>query len=74
MTPEEVKSLNDALVALNDCIKVLGERLEALEKYVVELPTPDKVLYKPKGTEEYLDMKGNYDEIYKRIGELKDGM
>ncbi|AET72596.1 hypothetical protein P29A0810_078 [Synechococcus phage S-CAM8] len=74
MTPEEVQSLNDALVALNGCIKVLGERLEALEKYVVELPTPDKVLYKPKDVEEYLDMKGNYDEIYRRIGELKDGM
>jgi hypothetical protein len=74
MTPEEVQSLNDALVALNGCIKVLGERLDALEKYVVELPTPDKVLYKPKGVEEYLDMKGNYDEIYRRIEELKDGM
>ena len=78
MKPEEekdlVESLNEALVALNDCMKVIGERLDALEKYVVEIPTPDKVLYKPRGAEDYLDMKGNYDEIYRRIGELEDGM
>ena len=78
MKPEEekdlVESLNEALVALNDCMKVIGERLDELEKYVVEIPTPDKVLYKPRGAEDYLDMKGNYDEIYRRIGELEDGM
>lgn len=78
MKPEEekelVESLNEALVALNDCMKVIGERLDALEKYVVEIPTPDKVLYKPRGAEDYLDMKGNYDEIYRRIGELENGM
>ena len=36
-------------------------RLEAEEKYVQELPTPDKTYYKPEGQDECLNIKGNYD-------------
>lgn len=52
----------------------MEERLEALETFVRTIPTPDKLFYRPDGHEEYLDVKGNYEEIYKRIKELKDGM
>ena len=38
------------------------------------LPTPDKTYYKPEGQDEYLNIKGNYDQIYKRLKKLEDGM
>jgi len=74
MKPEEIDSLNQALLALNDCIEVLHKRIERIEEYLNELSTPDKILYKPKGHENYLNIKENYDEIYRRLGELENGV
>lgn len=68
---EEQIGVEDALEAINECLLTIGRRLDALEKYVSEMPTPDKTLYRPTGYEEYLNIKGNYDEIYRRIGELE---
>lgn len=59
---------------INECLVSLAERLKKLEEYVVHIPTPDKILYKPKGEEEYLSLKENYDLIYKSIEELRNGM
>jgi len=56
---------------LNSAIKSIGERLAEVIKYVNELPTPDKVLYKPKGKEDYLNIRENYDEIYRRLEALE---
>jgi len=64
--------LNQALITINECLLAIGKRLEALESYVAELPTPDKTLYRPTGYDEYMNIKGNYDEIYRRIGELEE--
>ena len=63
--------ISKALLSINDVLLALGKRIEELEKYVSELPTPDKTYYQPKGYEEYLNIKGNYDEIYRRITELE---
>ena len=41
------KQLAEALNTINDCLVKVGERLNAIEKYVSELPTPDKTYYKP---------------------------
>ena len=59
---------------INECLLSLAERLKKLEEYVINIPTPDKILYKPSGEEEYLNLKENYDLIYKSIEELKNGM
>jgi uncharacterized phage infection (PIP) family protein YhgE len=64
--------LNDALKQLDDAIMGLHERLSAVEIRLSEIATPDKILYKPKGADDYLDMKGNYDHIYERISKLED--
>ena len=56
------------------CLGQIGERLAAIEKYLNELPTPDKIMYKPKSAEDYLNMKENYDEIYKRLEALESGL
>ena len=63
--------ISKALLSINDVLLALGKRIEDLEKYVSELPTPDKTYYQPKGYEDYLNIKGNYDEIYRRITELE---
>lgn len=66
--------LNEALTAINDCLIAIHKRLEQLENYVNELPTPDKTYYKPEGHTEYLNTKDNYDEIYTRLRELENGL
>jgi hypothetical protein len=63
---------DDAHVAINHVLENFGKRIEVLEKAVSELPTPDKVFYKPEGHEDYLNIKGNYDEIYRRLKELEE--
>ena len=67
-------SIGDSLVAVNECLIAIHKRLEALESYVNVLPTPDKTYYKPEGYEDYLNLPGNLKEIYRRIGELENGM
>ena len=59
---------------INGVLMKIGERLEHLEKYVQALPTPDKTMYRPPNHEDYLNIKGNYDLIYKRIEALENGM
>ena len=61
----------EAIQVIDKCLLRIAERLEAVEKYVNELPTPDKVYYQPEGYDDYLNIKGNYDEIYRRISELE---
>jgi len=69
---DPAKDNEEAHEVINKCLVALGERLEALEKACAELPTPDKTYYKPDGYEEYLNLKGNYDEIYRRINKLEE--
>ena len=74
MTEQDQEEISPALNAVNDCLIAIGKRLESLEKYVSELPTPDKTYYKPEGEKDYLNIKGNYDLIYKRLKKLEHGM
>ena len=74
MTEQDQEEISTALNAVNDCLIAIGKRLERLEKYVSELPTPDKTYYKPEGEKDYLNIKGNYDLIYKRLKKLEHGM
>ena len=74
---EEIERWAQTLTALNtinECIVKLTERVNAIEKYIQEMPTPDKTYYKPHGEEEYLNVKANYDLIYNRLRALEDGM
>mgnify|MGYP007000171214 len=45
--------LAEALNSINECLIKVGERLNAIEQHVNEIPTPDKTFYKPEGEEEY---------------------
>jgi|TARA_R100000482_G_scaffold45887_1_gene16094 hypothetical protein len=63
---------NQALIAVNECLLALGKRLEALEKHVNEMPTPDKTYYKPEGEDKYLSLKENLDFIYERLDNLEE--
>lgn len=68
------EQIGQALVAVNEVLKSLVERVHKLEEYVNELPTPDKTYYKPRGYDDYLNLKQNFDELYRRIGELENGV
>ena len=77
MSEEKIDPWQDNTEAhevINMCLGQIGERLAEIEKYLNELPTPDKIFYKPKGAEDYLNMKENYDEIYKRLEALESGL
>ena len=63
-----------SLKNINECLLALGKRLQEVEKYMSELPTPAKTYYKPEGYEDYLNLKENFDEIYRRIRELENGV
>ena len=63
-----------SLKNINECLLVLGKRLQEVERYMSELPTPAKTFYKPEGYEDYLNLKENFDEIYRRIRELENGV
>lgn len=73
---EEASSeqIGKVLTNINECLLALGKRLQEVEKYVSELPTPAKTYYKPEGYEDYLNLKENFDEIYRRIRELENGV
>lgn len=68
------QQIGEAIVAIQQCLEAMAKRLADVESYVSELPTPAKTYYKPKGHEDYLNLKENFDELYKRIGALEDGM
>ena len=70
-SPEQIGQI---LTNVNECLLALGKRLQEVEKYVSELPTPAKTYYKPEGYEDYLNLKENFDEIYRRIRELENGV
>tara|TARA_B100000085_G_scaffold205820_1_gene189430 strand:- start:109 stop:345 length:237 start_codon:yes stop_codon:yes gene_type:complete len=69
-----INQIGESLTNINECLRRLGKRLQDVEKYVSELPTPDKTYYKPEGYEDYLNLKQNYDEIYRRLRELENGV
>ena len=70
-SPEQIGQI---LTNVNECLLALGKRLQEVEKYVSELPTPAKTYYRPEGYEDYLNLKENFDEIYRRIRELENGV
>ena len=68
-----VEQIGESLKNINECLRVLAERLKKVEAYVSELPTPAKTYYKPKGYEDYMNLGENFTEIYRRLDKI-DGM
>ena len=75
--PETVEisaqQIGETLTNINECLRLLGNRLKEVESYVSELPTPAKTYYKPKGYEDYMNLADNFTEIYRRLDKI-DGM
>ena len=68
------EQIGESLKNINECLKLLGNRLKEVESYVSELPTPAKTYYKPKGYDDYMNLAGNFTEIYKRLDKIENGM
>lgn len=71
VTPQQIA---EALVAVNEVLVTLEKRLRDVEKYVSELPTPAKTFYKPNGYDDYMNLKENFDELYRRVERIENGM
>ena len=68
------QQIGESLTNINECLRLLGDRLKKVEAYVSELPTPAKTYYKPKGYEDYMNLGENFTEIYKRLDKIENGM
>lgn len=68
------EQIGEAIKNINECLKLLGNRLKKVEEYVSELPTPAKTYYKPEGYDDYMNLAGNFTEIYKRLDKIENGM
>lgn len=67
-----MKDIDSAIEAVNKCIISLNERITQLEEHIVKIPTPDKILYKPVGHDDYLNIKENLDNIYAQLRSLNN--
>ena len=67
------EQIGESLKNINECLKLLGNRLKEVESYVSEIPTPSKTYYKPKGYDDYMNLSDNFNEIYRRLDKI-DGM
>ena len=68
------EQIGEAIKNINECLNLLGNRLKEVESYVSELPTPAKTYYKPEGYDDYMNLAGNFTEIYKRLDKIENGM
>ena len=71
VTPEQIA---EALGAVNQVLMALEKRIRDVEKYVSELPTPAKTFYKPDGYDDYMNLKENFDELYRRVERIENGL
>jgi len=69
-----VEQIGESLKNINECLKLLGNRLKEVETYISEIPTPAKTFYKPKGYEDYMNLAENFTEIYRRLDKIENGM
>ena len=74
LTEVSAEQIALTLKNINECLLALGKRVQDVEKYVSELPTPAKTYYRPEGYEDYLNLKQTFDEIFRRIRELENGV
>ena len=65
------QQIGETLTNINECLRLLGDRLKKVEAYVSELPTPAKTYYKPKGYDDYMNLAENFTEIYKRLDKIE---
>ena len=66
--------IGETLTNINECLRLLAERVKEVEKHMNELPTPAKTYYKPEGYDDYMNLAGNFTEIYKRLDKIENGV
>ena len=68
------EQIGESIKNINECLRLLGNRLKEVETYISEIPTPAKTYYKPEGYDDYMNLAGNFTEIYKRLDKIENGM
>lgn len=77
ITETDWQTVNDAHRVAAEAIQTISERIIQLEQAVAALQNVvlmGNIMYRPEGEERHLNMKENFDLIYKRLRELDNGV
>jgi hypothetical protein len=66
---EAIRALIGRVVTCEETTSKLLQRISKLEEVLLA----GGITYRPEGYDQHLNMKGNYDEIYKRLRNLESG-
>ena len=67
---EGFDTVNETIIKITSNQKIIADRVENIEKTLSQIPTPDKIMYKPVG-EDYMNLGDNFDMLYAKIKELQ---
>lgn len=77
ITETDWQTVNDAHKTTADAIGIITQRIIQLEEAfnaLQKMVLSGAIMYRPDGEEEYLNMKENFDLIYSKLKECKDGL
>ena len=69
-TKDAFDVVNETIIKITSNQKIIADRVENIEKTLSQIPTPDKIMYKPVG-EDYMNLGDNFDMLYAKIKELQ---
>ena len=67
---EGFDTVNETIIKITSNQKIIADRVENIEKTLSQIPTPDKIMYKPVG-EDYMNLGDKFDMLYAKIKELQ---
>jgi hypothetical protein len=77
ITETDWQTVNDAHKTTADAISIISQRIIQLEEAfnaLQKMVLSGAIMYRPEGEENYLNMKENFDLIYSKLKECKNGL
>lgn len=68
---EGFDTVNETIIKISSNQKIIADRVENIEKALSKIPTPDKIMYRPVGEEEYMNIGDNFDMLYAKLKALQ---
>tara|TARA_B100000902_G_scaffold95324_1_gene98138 strand:+ start:678 stop:971 length:294 start_codon:yes stop_codon:yes gene_type:complete len=70
-TKDAFNTVNETIVKISSNQKILADRVAEIEEVLSKIPTPDKIMYRPVGEEEYMNIGDNFDMLYSKLKALQ---